>query len=124
MIFNRERSFFFKKDHLLAAQAFYEKHGGKTIIIARFMPIVRTFAPIVAGMGQMDYRRFLSFNVFGGFFWVVSMTGIGYFLGKIPGVRENIEVVILIVVFLSILPGIIAFAREWWKKRRAPATEA
>jgi membrane-associated protein len=86
------------------------------------MPIVRTFAPIVAGMGEMNYRRFLSFNVFGGLFWVVSMTGIGYFLGKIPGVREHIEVVILIVVFLSILPGIIAVAREWWKKRRAVAT--
>jgi len=123
-LFTRPKSLFFNPAHLRRAHDFYEKHGGKTIIIARFMPVVRTFAPIVAGMGQMDYRRFLSFNVFGGFFWVVSMTGIGYFLGKIPGVRENIEVVILIVVFLSILPGIIAFAREWWKKRRAPATEA
>ena len=123
-LFTRPKSLFFNPAHLRRAHDFYEKHGGKTIIIARFMPIVRTFAPIVAGMGQMDYRRFLSFNVFGGLFWVVSMTGIGYFLGKIPGVREHIEVVILIVVFLSILPGIIAFAREWWKKRRAPAREA
>ena len=112
----------FNTKHLVRAHEFYEKHGGKTIIIARFMPIVRTFAPIVAGMGEMNYKRFLSFNVFGGLLWVVSMTGIGYFLGKIPGVREHIEVVILIVVFLSILPGIIAFGREWWKKRRAIAT--
>ncbi len=120
-LFKRPKSLLFNPAHLRRAHDFYEKHGGKTIIIARFMPVVRTFAPIVAGMGEMNYRRFLSFNVFGGLFWVVSMTGIGYFLGKIPGVREHIEVVILIVVFLSILPGIIAFAREWWKKRRAVA---
>jgi len=121
-LFKRPKSLLFNPAHLRRAHDFYEKHGGKTIIIARFMPIVRTFAPIVAGMGEMNYRRFLSFNVFGGLLWVVSMTGIGYFLGKIPGVREHIEVVILIVIFLSILPGIIAFAREWWKKRRAVAT--
>jgi membrane-associated protein len=121
-LFKRPKSLLFNPAHLRRAHDFYEKHGGKTIIIARFMPVVRTFAPIVAGMGEMNYRRFLSFNVFGGLFWVVSMTGIGYFLGKVPGVREHIEVVILIVVFLSILPGIIAFAREWWKKRRAVAT--
>jgi membrane-associated protein len=117
-LFNRPKSLLFNPAHLRRAHDFYEKHGGKTIIIARFMPVVRTFAPIVAGMGEMNYRRFLSFNVFGGLFWVVSMTGIGYFLGKIPGVREHIEIVIMIVVFLSILPGIIAAAREWWKKRR------
>jgi len=121
-LFKRPKSLLFNPAHLRRAHDFYEKHGGKTIIIARFMPVVRTFAPIVAGMGEMNYRRFLSFNVFGGLFWVVSMTGIGYFLGKVPGVREHIEVVILIVVFLSILPGIIAFAREWWKKRHAVAT--
>jgi len=118
-LFKRPKSFLFNPDHLRRAHDFYEKHGGKTIILARFMPIIRTFAPIVAGMGQMDYRRFLFFNVFGGLLWVVSMTGIGYFLGRIPGVREHIEIVIVIVVFLSILPGIIAFAREKLKKRRA-----
>jgi membrane-associated protein len=118
-LFTRPKSFLFNPDHLRRAHDFYEKHGGKTIILARFMPIIRTFAPIVAGMGQMNYRRFLSFNVFGGLLWVVSMTGIGYFLGRIPGVREHIEIVIVIVVFLSILPGIIAFAREKLKKRRA-----
>jgi membrane-associated protein len=118
-LFKRPKSLLFNPDHLRRAHDFYEKHGGKTIIIARFMPVIRTFAPIVAGMGEMNYRRFLSFNVFGGVFWVASMTGIGYFLGRIPGVREHIEVVILIVVFLSILPGIIAFGREWMKKRRS-----
>jgi membrane-associated protein len=120
-LFKRPKSLLFNPDHLRRAHDFYEKHGGKTIILARFMPIVRTFAPVVAGMGRMDYRRFLSFNVFGGLFWVVSMTLIGYYLGQIPGVREHIEVVILIVVFLSILPGIVAFARERMKKRKTAA---
>jgi len=120
-LFKRPKSLLFNPDHLRRAHDFYEKHGGETIIIARFMPVIRTFAPIVAGMGEMEYRRFLSFNVFGGLFWVVSMTGIGYFLGQIPGVREHIEVVIIIVVCLSILPGIIAFAREKMKKRPSAA---
>ena len=118
-LFKRPKSLLFNPDHLRRAHDFYEKHGGKTIILARFMPIIRTFAPIVAGMGEMEYRRFLSFNVFGGLLWVISMTGIGYFLGRIPGVREHIEIVIIIVVFLSILPGIIAFLREWMKKRKS-----
>jgi membrane-associated protein len=118
-LFKRPKSLLFNPDHLRRAHDFYEKHGGKTIIIARFMPVIRTFAPIVAGMGEMNYRRFLSFNVFGGFFWVISMTWIGYFLGRMPGVREHIEIVIIIVVFLSILPGIIALARERMKKRKA-----
>jgi membrane-associated protein len=118
-LFTRPKSLLFNPAHLRRAHDFYEKHGGKTIIIARFMPIIRTFAPIVAGMGQMNYRRFVSFNVFGGVFWVVSMTGIGYFLGRIPGVRDHIEIVIVVVIFLSILPGIIAALREWLKRRRA-----
>jgi membrane-associated protein len=118
-LFKRPKSLLFNPDHLRRAHDFYEKHGGKTIILARFMPIIRTFAPIVAGMGEMQYRRFLSFNVFGGLLWVISMTGIGYFLGQIPGVREHIEIVILIVVFLSILPGIIAVAREMYKKKKS-----
>jgi len=118
-LFKRPKSLLFNPAHLRRAHDFYEKHGGKTIVLARFMPIVRTFAPIVAGMGGMEYRRFLSFNVFGGALWVLSMTLIGYFLGQIPGVREHIEIVILVVVFLSILPGIIAASREWLKKRRA-----
>ena len=119
-LFTRPKSLFFNPAHLRRAHDFYEKHGGKTIVLARFMPIVRTFAPIVAGMGRMEYRRFLSFNVFGGSLWVLSMTLIGYFLGQIPGVKEHIEIVILTVVFLSILPGIIAAGREWLRNRRAP----
>ncbi len=112
-IFTREDSFFFRRSHLLRAQAFYEKHGGKTIIIARFVPIVRTFAPVVAGVGQMQYRSFLAFNVVGGLSWVWGMLFTGYFLGRwVPGIDQHIEKVILVVIFLSILPGIIAWARE------------
>jgi len=120
-LFRRPKSLLFNPEHLRRAHDFYEKHGGKTIVIARFMPIIRTFAPIVAGMGQMEYRRFLSFNVFGGTLWVLSMTLIGYFLGQIPGVKEHIEIVIILVVFLSILPGIIAALKEWRKGKRAAA---
>ena len=120
-LFNRPRSRFFNPAHLRRAHDFYEKHGGKTIILARFMPIVRTFAPVVAGMGRMEYHRFVSFNVFGGALWVLSMTLIGYYLGHFPWVKKNIEIVIVIVVFLSILPGIIAAGREWLKKKGAAA---
>ena len=120
-LFSRPKSLFFNPAHLRRAHDFYEKHGGKTIILARFMPIVRTFAPVVAGMAGMNYRRFISFNVFGGFLWVVSMTLIGYFLGQFEWVRKNIEIVILVVIFASILPGIVAFANEWRKKKRNAA---
>lgn len=120
-LFNRPRSRLFNPAHLRRAHDFYEKHGGKTIILARFMPIIRTFAPVVAGMGRMEYHRFVSFNVFGGIGWVLSMTLIGYYLGHFSWVKKNLEIVIVIVVFLSILPGIIAAAREWLKKRRAAA---
>ena len=117
-IFTREDSLFFLKSHLLKAQAFYEKHGGKTIIIARFMPIVRTFAPVVAGVGQMRYASFLVYNVVGGVLWIWSMLIVGYVLAKtVPGVATHVEKVILVVVFLSILPGIIA----WWRNRGAQA---
>lgn len=116
-IFTREDSLFFHKDHLLKAQAFYEKHGGKTIIIARFMPIVRTFAPVVAGVGRMQYGSFLAYNVIGGVVWIWSMLLTGYILARtVPGVAAHVEKVILVVVFLSILPGIIA----WLRNRRAP----
>ena len=117
-IFTRENSLFFHKSHLLKAQAFYEKHGGKTIIIARFMPIVRTFAPVVAGVGQMRYASFLVYNVVGGVLWIWSMLIVGYVLAKtVPGVATHVEKVILVVVFLSILPDIIA----WWRNRGAQA---
>jgi len=131
MIFNRENSFFFKKDHLLAAQAFYEKHGGKTIILARFMPIVRTFAPVVAGVGRMQYRRFLAFNIVGGIGWVCSMILIGYYLPELLNprlrpyfgeqfqVQDHVEKIVILVVFLSILPGIVVWAKS--KLVRRPA---
>ena len=115
-IFTRGDSLLFNRAHLLRAQAFYEKHGGKTIILARFMPIVRTFAPVVAGVGQMQYRAFVLFNVIGGTAWVWSMLLIGFVLGRtVPGVAQHIEKVILLVIFLSILPGIIG----WWRERSA-----
>jgi membrane-associated protein len=120
-LFRRPKSRFFHPEHLRRAHDFYEKHGGKTIILARFMPIVRTFAPVVAGMGRMEYRRFVSFNVFGGLLWVLSMTFIGYYLGHFAWVRKNIEIVILIVVFLSILPGIVAYLREKSKGKETPS---
>lgn len=133
-IFSREDSFFFHKDHLLKAQAFYERHGGKTIILARFVPIVRTFAPVVAGVGRMEYRRFLFYNVFGGIGWVVSLTLFGYFLptaiepllkpifGQDFEIQDHVEKVILIVVFLSILPMIVAGIRH--KLSAKPAVAA
>jgi len=119
-LFNRDKSLFFAKDHLLVAKAFYEKHGGKTIILARFMPIVRTFAPVVAGIGAMPYGRFTAYNVVGGITWIGSMLLIGYFLGRtIPNIQSKIHYVILIVIFISILPGIIEIIRHRRKKARA-----
>ena len=119
-IFTREDSIFFNRKHLVRAQHFYERHGGKTVIIARFMPIIRTFAPVVAGVGAMEYRRFVLYNVVGGILWVWSMLFTGYWLGRyVPGIDQHIEKVILIVIFLSILPGIIGWIRE--RRRTAGA---
>jgi len=120
-IFTREDSLLFHKKHLVRAQEFYERHGGKTIVIARFVPIIRTFAPVVAGVGAMQYRHFVVYNVLGGLLWIWSMLFTGYFLGRyIPGIDKHIEIVILVVIFLSILPGIIS----WWReKRRAKSDE-
>lgn len=107
-LFTREDSLLFNKKHLIRAHQFYERHGGKTIIIARFMPVIRTFAPVVAGMGAMKYRRFLAYNAVGGMLWVWSMLLMGYFLGRyVPGIAKHIELVIIVVVVLSILPAII-----------------
>ncbi|MGH9316271.1 MAG: VTT domain-containing protein [Thermoanaerobaculia bacterium] len=117
-LFRRPKSLFFNPEHLRRAHDFYEKHGGKAIVLARFMPIVRTFAPVVAGMGRMNYRRFLFFNVFGGIGWVLSMTLTGFFLGRAPFVQRHFELVVLGIIFLSILPGIVAFVREKLKTKR------
>lgn len=117
-IFTREDSLFFHRKHLLHAKEFYEKYGGFTIVIARFVPIVRTFAPVVAGVGGMQYHRFVAYNVFGGIFWVMTTTLAGYFLGiMIPNIQKQIHLVIVIVIFLSLLPIIIKVARERWKAR-------
>ena len=118
-IFNRESSFFFNKKHLIKTHEFYERHGGKTIILARFIPIIRTFAPVVAGVGSMNYRRFVSYNVFGGIGWVLSMTLIGYGLASTwPGVTKHIEKLIIVIIFLSLLPGIIAYLKNTLDKRK------
>ena len=114
-IFTREDSFFFHKEHLLRARRFYEKYGSKTILLARFVPIVRTFAPTLAGVGRMRYLRFLAFSIAGGVGWVASMTLVGYFLGhSIPHIEKQIHWVIAGVIFISFLPII----REWLASRR------
>ncbi len=132
-IFKREKSLLFAKDHLIRAQAFYERHGGKTIILARFIPILRTFAPVVAGVGRMEYHKFLFFNIFGGIGWVASMVLIGFFLtpvldpalkpifGDAFQVQDHIEKIIIIVVLLSVSPGIVAWVRS---KFQGPTVQA
>lgn len=118
-IFTREKSVLFAKDHLLKARAFYEKYGTKTIVIARFIPFVRTFAPIVAGAAEMPYGRFAAYNVIGGILWVWSMTGVGYFLGsRIPDIEQKLHIVIGVIVLLSILPGVFEVLRHRRKSRR------
>ncbi len=115
--FDREDSFWFKKANLVRAQNFYEKYGAKTIIIARFVPIVRSFAPFVAGIGEMNYRRFMFFNFFGGLFWVVSFTTLGHFFGNLPYIQKNFKMVIVAIIIISTLPGIIEIIRERRKLR-------
>ena len=118
-LFTRDDSLLFKRKHLYRAQAFYEKHGGKTLIIARFMPIVRTFVPVVAGLGAMKFRSYTAYNVLGAVLWIWSMLFIGYFLGRmVPGIENHITKVILVVIFVSLLPGLISWARE---RSREPA---
>jgi membrane-associated protein len=111
----RESSRLLKREHLLRTQRFYEKHGGKTVVMARFMPIVRTFAPFVAGVGRMRYPRFLGFDVSGGLLWVWSFGLLGYFFGNQPVVKENFGLVILGVIAISVLPIVI----ETWRARTA-----
>ncbi|HEX3147038.1 MAG TPA: VTT domain-containing protein [Gemmataceae bacterium] len=129
-LFTRDESFFFRKSYLLQAQAFYEKHGGKTIILAQFVPIIRTFAPVVAGIGKMSRRRFVAFTVVGAILWVGSMLGIGYILTPVldqplKGVfgeefetAKHVEKVILLVVFLSVSPVLVTGLRGWLAKRK------
>ncbi|MFN8422152.1 MAG: DedA family protein [Anaerolineae bacterium] len=119
-VFRAESSWLLNKKHLLRTQHFYEKHGGKTIFLARFVPIVRTFAPFVAGIGQMQYRRFGLYNVAGGVTWVVLFTGAGYFFGGLPWVKDRFHIVILAIIGISVLPIVWEFARAWLEGRRQP----
>lgn len=111
-VFHEEKTRFFKKEYLTRTHEFYEKYGGKTIIFARFMPIIRTFAPFVAGIGKMTYSRFLSYNVIGGILWIVSFILLGFYFGNLEYVKKNFTLVILVIIFLSILPSIIEYIRH------------
>ncbi len=114
-VFARESGRLLNRKHLIKTQLFYEKHGGKTIILARFVPIVRTFAPFVAGIGRMSYARFASFNIVGGIVWVLLFALLGYGFGNIPGVKRNFQYAILAIIVVSTLPVAI----EWWRARAA-----
>lgn len=124
-IFNKPETWLFKPAHIKTAHDFYERHGGKAIVLARFMPIVRTFVPIVAGVAQMRYRDFAIWNVLGGVFWISSMTVLGYLLGQNEWVGKNLEKMIIGIVVLSILPAIVGFVRERGRTTaEAPASDA
>lgn len=113
-LYSRPNSFFFRREHLIRTHAFYERHGGKTIVLAQFMPIVRTFAPVVAGAAEMSYRRFAMFNVVGAILWITSMTLTGYVLAQTAPelVQKRVHVVVAVVIFLSLLPAIVGWLRS------------
>jgi membrane-associated protein len=111
-VFQREDSRWFKRRHLERAREFYERHGGKTIIITRFVPIVRTFAPFVAGIGRMPYRKFQAYNAAGGLAWVLLLVGAGYWFGDLPLVKENLTACIFAIIFVSLLPGAFEYLRQ------------
>ena len=115
-VFRFDDSWFFKKAYVERTHRFFERHGGKTIVLARFVPIIRTYAPFVAGIGAMDYRRFLLFNVAGAVLWVASLTYAGYFFGNLPAVKNNLSLVILGIIVLSISPGIVELLRHKFKR--------
>ncbi|OGE22968.1 MAG: hypothetical protein A2V51_00070 [Candidatus Dadabacteria bacterium RBG_19FT_COMBO_40_33] len=111
-VFSKEKSRLFNKEYLDRTHRFYQKYGGKTIIIARFIPIIRTFAPFVAGIGRMTYKRFIAYNVLGGIGWIVTFVLGGYFFGNIPLVKNNFALIILAIIIISVLPAIIEFVRQ------------
>jgi membrane-associated protein len=121
-VFHREDVRFLNKKYLDRTHEFYEKHGGKTIILARFIPIIRTFAPFVAGIGRMTYGRFISYNVFGGLAWIAIFLFGGYFFGNLPFVKRNFTLVILAIIFISVLPGVIEFLNQ--RYRSSPDTRS
>ncbi|HEX8200763.1 MAG TPA: DedA family protein [Isosphaeraceae bacterium] len=118
-VFRREDSWLLNRKHLLEAQRFYEQYGGKTIVLARFMPIVRTFAPFVAGIGRMNYLRFALFNVTGGVAWVLMFLLAGWWFGGRPAIQKNFHLVIVAIIVLSILPAVVEILRARWAARRA-----
>jgi membrane-associated protein len=121
-VFHYPKSRFFNPDHLRKTHEFYEKYGAKTIIIARFMPIIRTFAPFVAGVGKMSYARFLTYNVTGGLLWVSVCVFAGYFFGNLPFVKSNFSMVILAIIVISLLPAVIEFLRHRAERKRLAAS--
>jgi len=123
-VFHFPKSRFFNPEHLRQTHTFYEKYGGKTIIIARFVPIVRTFAPFVAGIGAMSYGRFLAYNVVGGVLWVAVCLFAGYFFGNLPFVKKNFSLVIVAIVLVSILPALVEYLRHRREAKRAAAPDA
>jgi membrane-associated protein len=123
-VFHTESTRFLNKKHLERTHEFYERHGGKTIIIARFVPIIRTFAPFVAGIGRMTYGHFIAYNVFGGIGWVGILTLGGYFFGNIPVVQRNFSIVIMAIIVISILPGVIEYLRQRRLSRAGVATRS
>jgi membrane-associated protein len=116
-VFRREDSIWLRKKHLERAHVFFEKYGGRAIILARFVPIVRTFVPFIAGVGSMSYRRFLAFNFVGGFVWIYAFTYLGFFFGNLPVVKKNFGLVILAIITVSVLPIAIEAARAWREQR-------
>ena len=117
-LFTRPKSLLFNPAHIERTRAFYARHGAKTIVIARFVPIVRTFAPVVAGVGQMEYRRFIFYNVAGGVGWVTSLTWAGYLLGQtVPNIGDHIHIVVAVVILLSLIPIVVELVRE--RRRRS-----
>lgn len=117
-VFNRPESRFFRREHVEKSHDFFERYGGRTIVLARFVPIVRTFAPVMAGCSRMRYRSFVAYNVIGGVLWGVGVTALGYFLGQVAFVKANVEVIILGIVFLSVLPIAVEVLRARASSRR------
>lgn len=112
---------FIKRDHLLKTQSFFEKHGGKTIIFARFLPIIRTFAPFIAGVSHMQYSRFLMFNVIGGAAWILSFVWLGFFFGNLPVIKDNFTYVIFAIIGISMLPAVLEMLRQYWPNNKPKA---
>jgi membrane-associated protein len=123
-LFQKEDSRFFKKHYVTQTHAFFEKHGPKTIILARFVPIVRTFMPVLAGVSKMDYRKFVAFDIVGAVLWGGGVTVLGYFLGNIAFIRDHVEAIFLLIVLVSILPGIIAVAKRLLNRNGAAQPDA